>query len=351
MKKFLVLFVFALLLVFAVACSDKSDDASSSTNGDTNESDTSATADESGGDWEPEQSIEILAPSGAGGGWDTTARMAAKVLNEEGIIDQSIGVVNKEGGGGAVGWAYIAGKEGSPYNLFVSSPPIVFIPLNGQSEYGHEDFTPLSNMIADFGAFAVKADAKWNDLNELFDDMKKDPESITVVGASSPGSMDHMQFIQIAKAAGVDITKIKYVSDQEGGGLTQLLNGSVQVYSAGVAETVEQVKAGKIKVLGITAEERLEGEVLEDFPTAMEQGIDESFINWRGFFGPPNMDEEVASYYEAKFKELSDSDAFADVRAQYGWDEMYMDREEYKVFLDEQKDELGGLLDELGLAK
>jgi putative tricarboxylic transport membrane protein len=350
-KKFLVLFVFALLLVFAVACSDKSDDASSSTNGDTNESDTSATADESGGDWEPEQSIEILAPSGAGGGWDTTARMAAKVLNEEGIIDQSIGVVNKEGGGGAVGWAYIAGKEGSPYNLFVSSPPIVFIPLNGQSEYGHEDFTPLSNMIADFGAFAVKADAKWNDLNELFDDMKKDPESITVVGASSPGSMDHMQFIQIAKAAGVDITKIKYVSDQEGGGLTQLLNGSVQVYSAGVAETVEQVKAGKIKVLGITAEERLEGEVLEDFPTAMEQGIDESFINWRGFFGPPNMDEEVASYYEAKFKELSDSDAFADVRAQYGWDEMYMDREEYKVFLDEQKDELGGLLDELGLAK
>src|SRR5699024_1513633 len=117
-------------------------------------------------------------------------RMAAKVFNEEGIINQSIGVVNKEGGGGAVGWAYIAGNEGSPYNIFVSSPPIIFVPLNGQSEYGHEDFTPLANMIADYGAFAVKADAKWNDLNELFDDMKKDPESITVVGASSPGSMD-----------------------------------------------------------------------------------------------------------------------------------------------------------------
>lgn len=337
-------------MVFGVACSDQSDETSSTSENESSESSTSE-GEASDSNWEPEESIEILAPSGAGGGWDTTARMAAKVFNEEGIIEQSMGVVNKEGGGGAVGWAYIASKEGSPYHLFVSSPPIIFIPLNGQSEYGHEDFTPLANMIADYGAFAVKADAKWNDLNELFDDMKKDPESITVVGASSPGSMDHMQFIQIAKAAGVDITKIKYVSDQEGGGLTQLLNGSVDVFSTGVAETVEQVKAGKIKVLGVTSEERLTGDVLEDFPTAIEQGIDESFTNWRGFFGPPNMDEAATEYYIEKFKELSDSDAFAEIRDQYGWDEMFMAGDDYRQFLDLQKEELGELLDELGLAQ
>lgn len=337
-------------MVFGVACSDQSDETSSTSENESSESSTSE-GEASDSNWEPEESIEILAPSGAGGGWDTTARMAAKVFNEEGIIEQSMGVVNKEGGGGAVGWAYIASKEGSPYHLFVSSPPIMFIPLNGQSEYGHEDFTPLANMIADYGAFAVKADAKWNDLNELFDDMKKDPESITVVGASSPGSMDHMQFIQIAKAAGVDITKIKYVSDQEGGGLTQLLNGSVDVFSTGVAETVEQVKAGKIKVLGVTSEERLTGDVLEDFPTAIEQGIDESFTNWRGFFGPPNMDEAATEYYIEKFKELSDSDAFAEIRDQYGWDEMFMAGDDYRQFLDLQKEELGELLDELGLAQ
>ncbi len=337
-------------MVFSAACSDQSDETSSTSENESSESSTSE-GEASDSNWEPEESIEILAPSGAGGGWDTTARMVAKVFNEEGIIEQSMGVVNKEGGGGAVGWAYIASKEGSPYHLFVSSPPIMFIPLNGQSEYGHEDFTPLANMIADYGAFAVKADAKWNDLNELFDDMKKDPESITVVGASSPGSMDHMQFIQIAKAAGVDITKIKYVSDQEGGGLTQLLNGSVDVFSTGVAETVEQVKAGKIKVLGVTSEERLTGDVLEDFPTAIEQGIDESFTNWRGFFGPPNMDEAATEYYIEKFKELSDSDAFAEIRDQYGWDEMFMAGDDYRQFLDLQKEELGELLDELGLAQ
>lgn len=306
---------------------------------------------EAGKDWTPQESIEFVVPSGAGGGWDTTARSIAKVFEDEGIIEQNIGVVNKPGGGGSVGWSYISEKEGSPYNLFVSSPPLIFVPLNGQTDLTYEDFTPIANMIADYGAFAVKADAKWDNLNELFDEMKKDPSSVTVVGASSPGSMDHMQFVKIAKEAGVDVTKIKYVSNQDGGALTALLNGSVDVYSTGVAETTEQAKAGKIKVLGITSPERLEGEVLSTFPTAKEQGIDATFVNWRGFFGPPNMDEDVVAYYEKKFKEVSDSEAFADIRSKYGWSEKFIGSEEYKEFLEKETKELKALMDELGLDK
>ncbi|PPA68901.1 Bug family tripartite tricarboxylate transporter substrate binding protein [Jeotgalibacillus proteolyticus] len=334
MKKISMTLLLMLSAVALAACN--SDNANGDSNGD-------------GGDFTPTKPIEMVAPAGAGGGWDTTAREVAKVFGETGILEENMAVINKEGGGGAIAWAYIHGKNDSPYNLFVSSPPLMFVPLNGQSQYGHEDFTPLANVIADYGAFAVREDAEWDDLNDLFDDMKEDPESVTVIGVSAPGSMDHIQFIRIAKAAGVDVTKIKYVSEQEGGTLTALLNGSVDVYSTGVGETVEQVRAGNIKVLGITAEERLEGEVLSDFPTAMEQGIDETFVNWRGFFGPPNMDQAAVDYYEAKFKELSDSEEFDEVRKKYGWNEMYMDSEEYKTFLDEEKKEIETLLDELGL--
>ncbi|MBU5266841.1 tripartite tricarboxylate transporter substrate binding protein [Virgibacillus proomii] len=301
--------------------------------------------------WKPEKAIEIVAPAGAGGGWDTTARTVAKVFSEEGIIDQDIGVVNKEGGGGAIAWTYIHNLEGSNHNIFISSPPLIFVPLNGQTELTYENFTPLVNLVADYAAFAVRADAKWDNLNELFEDMKKDPTSITVVGASSPGSMDHMQFVKIAKEAGVDVTKIKYVSNQEGSPLTDLLNGSVDVYSTGVAETVEQVKAGKIKVLGVTSPERLEGDVLSTFPTAAEQGIDATFINWRGFFGPPNMDKSAIQYYEKKFKELCESESFSKIRSQYGWTEMFMGHEEYKQFLAEQTEELKELMEELGLSQ
>ncbi len=332
-KRFFFLVVFALFLVITSACSSNT----SSSKG--------------GKDWKPDKTIEIVAPSGAGGGWDTTARMAAKVLGEEKIIDQKMGVVNKTGGGGAVGWAYIHSKKGSSNNLFVTSPPMLLVPLNGQSEFDYKDFTPIANLIADYAAFAVKADSKWNSLNDLFEDMKKDPSSVTVIGGSSPGSMDHIQFVKIAKAAGVDITKIKYVSDQDGGALTSLLNGNADVFSTGVAETAEQVKAGKIKVLGITSEERLKGDIISEFPTAKEQGIDATFINWRGFFGPPNMDKAALNYYEGKLKELSDSPAWADIREKYGWDEEFMDSEEYQKFLEEENKSMKALLDELGLAK
>ncbi|RKL65714.1 tricarboxylic transport TctC [Salipaludibacillus neizhouensis] len=330
-----------------VACnSNNAVDSNESANNSNSEDNVNS---EDGGKFEPTQSIEVVAPGGAGGGWDTTAREVVKTFGETGIIDSNMAVINKEGGGGAIAWAYIHKKDDSPYNLFVSSPPIMFVPLNGQSDYGHEDFTPLSNMIADYAAFAVNADSEYNDLNELFAAMKEDPESVTVIGASAPGSMDHIQFIRIAKAAGVDVKKVKYVSDQDGGALTSLLNGSVDVYSTGVAETVEQVRAGNIKVLGITAEERLEGDVLSDFPTAIEQGIDETFVNWRGFFGPPNMDQAAIEYYEEKFQELSDSEEFAEIRKKYGWNEMYLNHEEYTQFLDEEKEEIQTLLDEVGL--
>ncbi|QTY15186.1 Bug family tripartite tricarboxylate transporter substrate binding protein [Virgibacillus pantothenticus] len=303
------------------------------------------------GEWTPEEQIEILAPAGAGSGWDTTARMVTKIFEEEGMIEQDIGVVNKPGGGGAVGWAYVAEKAGNPHHLFIASPPLIDVPLNGQSQYDHTDFTPIANVIADYGAFAVRADSKWKNLNDLFEDMKEDPSSVTIVGASSPGSMDHIQFVKIAKEAGVDIKKIKYVSEQDGGTLTALLNGSVDVYSTGVAETIEQAKAGKIKVLGVTSEERLEGEVISEYPTVKEQGIDSNFVNWRGFFAPPNIDGNAVDYYVSKFKELNESDEWKEIRKQYGWDEMFMYGEEYKDFLDEQQEEAKQLLDELGVLK
>src|SRR5699024_8838060 len=361
MKKFLFLLSLSLVLILAACGDDGGDATGEEENGETAaEEENGETASEDGGgengetaesNWEPDQNIEFVAPAGAGGGWDTTARMTAQVFNEESIIEQNIGVINREGGGGAIGWNYIAGQEGSNHHMFVGSPPLLLVPLNGQSDVGYEDFTPIANLIADYAAFAVSADAEWDTIDELFDDMREDPSSITVVGASSPGSMDHIQFVQVADAAGVDITEIRYVSDQEGGALTQLLNGSVDVYSTGVAETIEQVKAGEIKVLGVTSEERLEGDVLEDFPTVMEQGIDSTFVNWRGFFGPGDMDEEAVAYYQEKFKELSDSDAFADIRDQFGWNEMYMEGEEYQTFLEEQNAEMETLLNELGLGQ
>src|SRR5699024_4336192 len=97
--------------------------------------------------------------------------------------------------------------------------------------------------------------------------------------------------------------------------------------------------AGEAKVLAITAEERLEGDVVEDFETGMEQGIDESYVNWRGFMGPPDLDDDALAYYEDAFEQLTVADGCDEIKAQNGWEDLYMASEEFEELLDEEEAE------------
>ncbi|RBW68034.1 tripartite tricarboxylate transporter substrate binding protein [Bacillus taeanensis] len=339
---FLMLLVLSMILA---ACGGTSETSQSASNSAADGSSEQTNSDS----WKPEKPIEVIAPAGAGGGWDTTARTVAKVLEEEKIIDKRMAVVNKPGGGGAVGWAYVDSKKGDNHTLFVTSPPILFVPLNGQSDLGHEDFTPIAGVIADYAAFVVKADSPYDTMNDLVDALKEDPKSVSVAGVSAPGSMDHMQFVKAVKAGGVDVKQLKYVSAQDGGGMTMLLGGKVDVYSTGLAEAVEQARAGKVKVLAITAPERLEGETISEFPTLKEQGIDDEFIVWRGFMGPADMDPAAVKYYEQAIKDMMETETWKEQRDNFGWTDNFMSSEEFKSFLDSEYKIMDELMEEIGL--
>ncbi|MHA6261061.1 tripartite tricarboxylate transporter substrate binding protein [Sporosarcina sp. CAU 1771] len=346
-KSLLLALLFCLSVILA-ACSGGKDETPEAADTDTPDKQ-EVSSDAEAEAWKPSKPIEVVVPAGAGGGWDTTARTAAKVLESEKIIEQRMASVNKPGGGGAIGWAYVDGKDTDDHLLFPTSPPIMFVPLNGQSDLGHKDFTPIAALTGDYAAFIVHADSPYNTMNDLADAMKADATAITVVGDSAPGSMDHMQFIKAISAAGVDAKAVKYVSSQDGAGMTMLLGGQVQVYSTGVGEAVEQAKAGNIKVLGITSPERLTGETLEDFPTLLEQDIDDVFIIWRGFMGPKNMSEEAAKFYENALKEMSETDAWKEELDRFGWEPNFMGSEEFSAFLDDQYDVYDKLMQEIGL--
>jgi putative tricarboxylic transport membrane protein len=339
-KRNLLLACTLLLSLLLAACGGTSDETTST--------DTSTSSSEA---WEPSKPIEVIAPAGAGGGWDTTARTVAKVLEEESIINQRMAVVNKPGGGGAVGWAYVDGKRDDNHLLFVTSPPIMFVPLNGQSDLGHRDFTPIAGVIADYAAFVVNADSPFNTMNDLVDALKEDPKSVSIVGDSAPGSMDHLQFVKAVKASGVDVKQLKYVSAQDGSGMSMVLGGKVDVYSTGLAEATEQAKAGKVKVLAITAPERIEGDTVSEFPTLKEQGIDDQFVVWRGFMGPKDMDPAAVAYYENAIKEMMETDTWKEQRDNFGWKDNFMSSEEFGQFLDNEYDTMATLMKEIGLGK
>lgn len=302
----------------------------------------------------PEKPLIVVAPSGAGGGWDKTARSLSKVLTESKLVEQTITVENKPGGGGAVFLAEYATKDkGNAYKLFVSSPPILINnnKKEGNSPFGYKNVTPLAQLTKDFGAIVVKADSPYKDLKSILDAVKADPSKVTLAGGSAPGSMDHLVGVLPAAKYGIDPKSVKYVSYDGGGeAMAALLGGNADMIATDASGVGEYLKAGKVRVLGVSSPERLGGD-LKDIPTFKEQGIDATFTIWRGVFGPADMPADAKAYWDEKLKALSESEAWKKELAANGWESEYKDSAAFTSFLDEQDKQVMELLSSLGMSK
>jgi len=298
----------------------------------------------------PKGNMEFIAPGGAGGGWDLTIRTTAKVLQDTKLVDAAMPVTNKPGGGGGVTLAYLQTKDGKDDTISVYSPPLLLINLNGSSEYSYKDTTPLSRLIADYGAFVVTQDSKYENIGQIIDALKEDPKSVKIGGNSSVGSMDHIQFLMIAQAAGIENLKdIDYISFQDGGATAQILGGHVDLLSTGLGDVEGLIESGDLRVLAHTADKRVGEGVMAEIPTVMESGIDATFVNWRGIFGPPNMPEYAVKYWETKLGEMVKTPEWEEARKKNGWDDTYLNSADFSAFLDKTNEEYKGILEAIGM--
>jgi putative tricarboxylic transport membrane protein len=313
----------------------------------------SATKKETPASTYPDKPIVVVAPSGAGGGWDKTARSLTKILAETKLVDPTMTVENKPGGGGAVFLAEYATQDTkNPYKLFVSSPPILINNLKkeGNSPFGYKDTTPLAQLTRDYGAIVVAADSKYNDIQSLLTDLKSDPKMLTIAGGSAPGSMDHLVTVLPAYKFGIDPKVLKYVSYDGGGeAMAALLGGNADVIGTDASGVLEYLKAGKVKVLAVTSTERLSGE-LKDVPTLQESGVDAKFTIWRGIFGPKEMTADELAYWEQTLTALSEKDEWIQELQANGWESEFKSSTDFVKFLEEQEKDIQDLLTALGMS-
>lgn len=302
----------------------------------------------------PEKPIVITAPSGAGGGWDKTARSISKVLGETKLVNQTMTVENKPGGGGSVFLAdYVTKSKDDPYKLFVSSPPILINNLKkeGNSPFGYKDVTPLAQLTRDYGAIAVAANSKYKDLKSLIADIKANPAQVTLAGGSAPGSMDHLISILPAFKSGVDPKTVKYLSYDGGGeAIAALLGNNAAAIGTDVSSLGSYLKAGKIRVLAVTSKERLGGDY-KDIPTLKELGIDAEFTIWRGILGPKGMSKDQIAYWDTTLKSLSNNEAWKKELKANDWDSEYKNSTDFAAFLGSQEVVIKELLTALNMQK
>ncbi len=298
----------------------------------------------------PEGNLDFIAPGGAGGGWDLTIRTTAKVLKDTGLVTNAMPITNKPGAGGGVTLSHLQTLDGNDDTIVVYSPPLLLINLNGSSEFSYKDTTPLARLIADYGAFVVPKDSKYTNINQIMDALKEDPKSVKIGGNSSAGSMDHIQFLMMAKAAGVEnLNQIDYISFQDGGATAQILGGHVDLLSTGLGDVEALVASGDLTVLAHTADHRVGEGVLAEIPTCIEEGIDGTFVNWRGIFGPPNMPDYAVEYWSNKLGEMVETPEWAAACTKNGWDKLYLNSADFTSFLEEVNGEYEAILKDIGM--
>ena len=308
--------------------------------------------DSSGGgaaaNW-PTRDLRLMAPADPGGGWDGTARAMSQAMTKAKLIDKGVEVYNVPGAGGTLGLSQLASKQAGKSNeLMVMGLVMMGAIETNKSPTDLSKTTPIASLTTEPEAVFVKADSKYKTMQDLVDDMKADPSKISV-GGGSAGGTDQILLGLIAKAAGVDPSKPKYVAYSGGGEAQQsILSGSVDAGISAISEWADQVEAGKMRVLAVSTAEPLKV-AGKEIKTLKEQGLDVEITNWRGVVAPPDIKPADRDAAIAAMEKLHDSPEWKALLEKNEWTDFFKTGDEFDDYLDSESTRVKGVLKDIGL--
>jgi putative tricarboxylic transport membrane protein len=292
--------------------------------------------------------LKIMAPAAPGGGWDQTARSMQQALMESGAA-KSVQVTNIPGAGGTIGIAqFVNGAKGDGNQLMVNGFVMVGAILLNKAPVTLDQVTPIARLTQETQVIVVPANSPHKTAKDLAEAVKKDIAKVTFAGGSA-GGVDHIMAALFAAAAGADASKINYVPFSGGGeSLAAIMGGKVTAGISGYGEYEGQIKAGKLRAIGVTSPERMAG---VDVPTFKEQGIDLVLTNWRSVVAPPGITDAQKKALVDTIEKMVKSESWKTVLKQKGWDDAYLAGDEFGAFLKQEQTRVAAVLKSVGLLK
>ena len=263
--------------------------------------------------------IEFLHHSSPGGGAGLFVLTCADLLNKTGIVKAKIQVQTRQGGSSAVALNYLNSKAGDPYVVMHWTTAQLMAMLRGTTQMKLDECVWLSTLIEDGNVMIVPFKSPYKNAKELVADAKTSPKKVSV-GINSIGGSEHIMAARIERAAGVkfNITAFEFSP-------TQLIGGHIDMAFGNTAETSGHVKAKRARVLANMGETRIP--YYKDVPTLIEQGVNASFTQFRGFFGGPGFPPEAVKFWEDAFAKLMKTKEF----------EEYMKKSDYRPGIQERR--------------
>ncbi|AZI42972.1 tripartite tricarboxylate transporter substrate binding protein [Deinococcus psychrotolerans] len=291
--------------------------------------------------------LRIMAPASPGGGWDQTSRAIQGVMQDVGIT-KPVQVFNVPGAGGTIGLAQLYNAKGDGALMMTMGLVMVGAIQTNSSKVDLSRVTPLARLTGEYEVVVVPASSPYKNMGDLVAAWKVDPGKVAFAGGSAGGT-DHMLVGLMAKAAGIDPKKMNYVPFSGGGEtLAAVLGNQVAAAVAGYGEFEAQIKAGKLRAVGISSAKPQAG---IDVPTLKSQGLNVELANWRGIVAPPGISSSEKAVLVSALDKMHASKEWKDTLKTRSWTDLYLSGSKFDVYLKLEAARTKEVLQSIGLVK
>ena len=279
----------------------------------------------------PARAITMIVPFPPGGLADLVARPVAEALSRE--LGQPVVIENRAGAGGGIGMGAAAKAKPDGYTVLLALSSLTVIPeadvvLGRAAMFALPDLRPIARFTADPTVLAVRADSPWQTVQQLVDDAKKRPGVINYGSSGSYGTM-HVPMEILSQSAGIKMTHVPFTG--AGPAVVALLGGQIDAVSSGPATVLQQVKAGKLRVLAHWGNSPLAA--LPDAISLKDAGYNAEYAQWSGLFIPKDTPEPIAQRLRAAARVAAQDSKVREVILNAGSPVLYMDAPEFEKYV------------------
>jgi tripartite-type tricarboxylate transporter receptor subunit TctC len=240
----------------------------------------------------PSEPITLIVAWPAGGGSDISMRLLADALSKQ--VKVPVVVLNKPGAGGAIGHREIVNAKPDGYTIGMFSSGGIALPyLNAQANT-FDELQPIAFFGEDPSALEVSTASGIGSLKDYVERARLNPGKIKN-GNDQPGGASFVAIALYEKKLNFKVTRVSYAGYAPT--VTALMAGEVDSASVPIPDTIEQHKAGKLKILGVSANSR--HFMAPDIPTFREQGFDVVVGTWRCIVGPKGIPDDRLRFLES----------------------------------------------------
>ena len=288
-----------------------------------------------------DETLDWTIAFGPGGGNDIMARTIIEILTKYELYPGDISPENRAGGSGAVGWGYLFAQSGNPYGISTTSGSFVTTPLQADTPWQPEDFTPVALLAADDLVLVVNGTSEIQNIDDFIAMAKSQPMNI---GGTGTVNVDFIVPTLFAEKAGFEFDYVSFnsMADQT----TALLSDALDAMVGNPGEILGLIESGELRPLvfsGQTTPDALEG-----VPTMGDIGFDIGVSMPRGLILAPNAPAEAQDWWIETMKKVVETPEWGEYIARNTLTPTIIYGEDFRTFLENTKNGYGVVLRSVG---